>query len=119
MITAMNRIYVVPEYAEQFEQRFRTRAGLVDGMPGFIWNKVLRPVNPEDPYIVLTLWKSRAAFDAWVKSDEFVKGHARSGTLPQEAFTQPNQLELHEVFTDSRQPDLEPEPRGKPAAFHG
>ncbi|MFB3112249.1 MAG: antibiotic biosynthesis monooxygenase, partial [Gemmatimonadales bacterium] len=57
MITAMNRIYVVPEYAEQFEQRFRTRARLVDGMPGFIWNKVLRPVNPGDPYIVLTLWE--------------------------------------------------------------
>ncbi len=85
MITAMNRIHVVPEYAEQFEQRFRTRARLVDGMPGFIWNKVLRPVNPVDPYIVLTLWESRAAFDAWVKSDEFVKGHAQSGTLPQGA----------------------------------
>jgi len=113
MITAMNRIYVVSEYAEQFEQRFRTRARLVDGMPGFIWNKVLRPVNPEDPYIVLTLWESRAAFDAWVKSDEFVKGHARSGTLPEEAFMRP------EVFTDSSQPDLEPEPRGKPVAFHG
>ncbi|MCH7491753.1 MAG: antibiotic biosynthesis monooxygenase, partial [Gemmatimonadetes bacterium] len=31
MITAMNRIYVVPEYAERFEQRFRARARLVDG----------------------------------------------------------------------------------------
>jgi heme-degrading monooxygenase HmoA len=30
---------VVPEYAEQFEQRFQTRARLVDGMPGFVWNK--------------------------------------------------------------------------------
>ena len=39
MITAMNRIYVVPEYAEQFEQRFRTRAGLVDGMPGFLMSR--------------------------------------------------------------------------------
>ncbi len=48
MITAMNRIYVVPEYAEQLEQRFKTRAGLVDGMPGFIWNKVLRPVLFQD-----------------------------------------------------------------------
>ena len=67
MITVMNRIYVAPEYTEQFEQRFQTRARLVDGMPGFIWNKVLRPVNPGDPYIVLTLWESRAAFDAWVK----------------------------------------------------
>ena len=48
MITAMNRIYVVPEYAEQFEQRFRTRARLVDGMPGFIWNKV--ELNPTFAY---------------------------------------------------------------------
>ncbi|MCH7489963.1 MAG: antibiotic biosynthesis monooxygenase, partial [Gemmatimonadetes bacterium] len=63
--------------------------------------------------------ESRAAFDAWVQSDEFVKGHARSGTLPPEAFVQPSQLELHEVFMDSSQPDLEAEPRGKPVAFHG
>jgi len=41
----------VPECAKQFEQRFRTRTRLVDGMPEFIWNKVLRPVNPGDPYI--------------------------------------------------------------------
>ncbi len=119
MITAMNRIYVAPEYAEQFEERFRTRARLVDGMPGFLWNKALRPVNPGDPYIVLTLWESRAAFDSWVQSDEFMKGHARSGTLPKEAFTQRKQLEQHEVFLDSSHPNLDPEPRGKPAAFHG
>ena len=119
MITAMNRIYVAPEFAEQFEERFRTRAGLVDGMPGFVWNKVLRPVNPGDPYVVLTLWQSRATFDAWVKSDAFAKGHARSGTLPKEAFLRPSQLELHEVFTDSSQPNLAPEPRGKPVSFHG
>ncbi len=119
MITAANRIYVAPEFAEQFEERFRTRSGLVDGMPGFVWNKVLRPVKPGDPYVVLTLWESRSAFDAWVQSDEFVKGHARSGTLPSEAFTRKNELELHEVLLDSSQPDLEPEPRGKAIAFHG
>jgi heme-degrading monooxygenase HmoA len=110
---------VAPDYAEQFEERFRTRAGLVDGMPGFVWNKVLRPVNPGDPYVVLTLWESRATFDAWVHSDAFAKGHARSGTLPKEAFLKPSQLELHELFLDSSRPDLEPEPRGKPVAFHG
>ena len=32
MITVANRIYVTPEYADAFEERFRTRAGLVDGM---------------------------------------------------------------------------------------
>ena len=49
MITVANRIYVSPEYVEEFEERFRNRAGLVDGMPGFIINQVLRPVNEEDP----------------------------------------------------------------------
>ena len=54
MITVANRIYVSPEYVEEFEERFRNRAGLVDGMPGFILNRVLRPVNEGDPYIVFT-----------------------------------------------------------------
>ena len=45
MITVANRIYVAPEYQGEFEERFRNRARLVDGMPGFISNQVLRPVN--------------------------------------------------------------------------
>ena len=45
MITVANRIYVKREYADAFEKRFRERAGLVDKMPGFISNQVLRPVN--------------------------------------------------------------------------
>ncbi len=114
MITVANRIFVTPEYAEQFEDNFRNRAGLVDAMPGFISNQLLRPVNDGEPYVVFTVWESRADFDAWVRSDAFVKGHARSGTLPREAFSGPNQLELHEVIQDSSRPELEPEPRGKP-----
>ena len=52
MITTANRVYVTTEYRAEFEERFRSRAKLVDGMPGFISNQVLRPVNEEDPYIV-------------------------------------------------------------------
>lgn len=118
MITVANRIYVGPDYAEAFEERFRTRAGLVDNMPGFISNQVLRPVNEGDPYIVLTFWESREHFNAWTQSDAFVQGHARSGTLPKEAFTGPNRLELHEVIMDSSRPDLVPEPHGKPMPIH-
>ena len=53
MITVANRIYVAKEYADAFEQRFRERAGLVDQMPGFVSNQVLRPVNDGDPYVSL------------------------------------------------------------------
>src|SRR5882724_3631528 len=109
MITVANRIYVAPEYGEAFEERFRKRAGLVDGMPGFISNQVLRPVNDGDPYVVFTTWNSRQDFMDWIKSDAFVKGHAQSGTLPREAFSGPNVLELHEVIQDSTRPELPPE----------
>ena len=82
MITVANRIYVNPEYADAFETAFRERAGLVDGMPGFLSNQVLRPVNEGDPYVVLTQWESRETFLNWVRSEAFQKGHAQSGTLP-------------------------------------
>lgn len=118
MITVANRIYVDPQYAEQFEEAFRKRAMLVDEMPGFLSNQVLRPVNEGDPYVVLTLWRARADFEAWVASDAFVKGHARSGSLPREAFVRPNVLEMHEVIQDSGRPDLEPEPHGGPFKPH-
>lgn len=118
MITVANRIYVNPEYADAFEQRFRDRAGLVDKMPGFISNQVLRPVNEGDPYVVFTLWNNRQDFLNWVRSDEFVKGHAQSGTLPKDAFTKSNVLELHEVVQDSSRPDLEPELHGGPFNMH-
>lgn len=59
MITVANRIYVKPEYAEAFETAFRERAGLVDGMPGFVSNQVLRPVNEGDPYVVLTMYTDK------------------------------------------------------------
>lgn len=118
MITVANRIYVNREYADAFEQRFRERAGLVDKMPGFISNQVLRPVNEGDPYVVFTTWESRQNFLDWVRSDEFVKGHAQSGTLPKEAFSGPNALEMHEVIQDSTRPGLEPEAPGGPFRMH-
>lgn len=118
MITVANRIYVKPEYAEAFESAFRDRAGLVDGMPGFVSNQVLRPANEGDPYVVLTLWNSREDFLNWVRSDAFTKGHAQSGTLPRDAYPKANVLEMHEVVSDSSRPDLASEPPGGPFKMH-
>jgi heme-degrading monooxygenase HmoA len=107
MITVANRIYVNREYAETFEERFRNRAGLVDGMPGFIANQLLRPAREGDPYIVLTHWRAYEDFKAWTQSEAFREGHAKSGTLPKAAFDRPNKLEIHQVVLDSREPTLE------------
>ena len=118
MITVANRIYVKAEYSEAFEKVFRERARLVDEMPGFVSNQVLRPVNEGDPYIVFTLWDSREDFMNWVRSDAFIKGHAQSGTLPKEAYFKPNVLEMHEVVQDSSRPELKPESKGGPFKMH-
>ena len=101
MYVVMNRIPVHPDYAQAFEERFRQRAGAVDRMPGFIRTMVLRPDKAEDPYVVLTLWESKEAFTAWTQSAAFQEGHARSGTLPREAFRGPNKLETFTAFVDS------------------
>ena len=101
MFVVMNRISVNPTYAEQFEERFRSRAGEVDKMPGFIRNQVLRPDTPDEPYIVMTYWQSKQDFENWVDSDAFKKGHSRSGTLSQDAFRGPPKLESFEVVLDS------------------
>ena len=106
MITAANRIYVNPVFTEAFEERFRDRAGLVDTMPGFSFNQVLRPTKVGDPYIVLTFWESLGDFQAWVGSDAFKEGHAKSGSLPRAAFDRKNDLEIHQVIQDSRDPEL-------------
>lgn len=101
MFVTMNRIFVNDEYVNQFEERFRERAHEVDKMEGFIRNLVLRPKSADEPYVVMTFWRSENDFKNWVNSDAFRKGHAKSGTLPKEAFSTESHLETFEVFLDT------------------
>lgn len=98
MIVTANRIPVNPDHAAAFEARFADRASLVDGMPGFISFQLLRPLNEGDPYVVMTFWESMEAFESWTQSAAFKEGHARSGSLPSEAFTGHPKIEIHEVI---------------------
>ncbi len=95
MIVAVNRIFVKPEHREAFEERFRTRARLVETMPGFVRMEILRPMDGED-YMVMTWWKDKESFEAWVNSEAFRKGHAR-GASP-DWFSRPNVFGLYEVM---------------------
>ncbi len=101
MFVTCNRITVNPDYAAAFEERFGSRAGQVDQMPGFVSFHLLRPKNPADPYVVMTFWETEAHFTAWAKSPQFREGHARSGTLPTEAFAGRPTLELFEVIQET------------------
>ena len=54
MYIVTNRVPVASPWREQFEERFRTRAGQIDQQPGFVRLQVLRPADAESPYVVLT-----------------------------------------------------------------
>jgi len=98
MILVANRIRVAAPHASAFEAMLATRAALVDGMPGFLGIQLLRPTKDGEPYLTQTFWATRDHFEAWLRSDEFAKGHARMGALPTDTFRSHSRAEIHEVF---------------------
>ena len=74
-VVRINAITVPAERAEEFEARFAARAGEVAKSPGFEAFELLRPSDDRGVYLVYTRWESQAAFDAWVESSAFQRGH--------------------------------------------
>ena len=94
-----NRVFVKPEYASEFEQRFRRRAGQIDRQPGFVRMEILKPRSEDTPYVVLTHWADEQAFRDWVGSEDFRAAH--QDPMPAEAFADGGGLEQYQVIIDS------------------
>ncbi|WP_048308220.1 antibiotic biosynthesis monooxygenase [Halomonas sp. PR-M31] len=90
-----NRIFVNPGFEDEFETRFKARAGQIDSQPGFVAMRVLRPLGNKAPYVVETEWESQAAFRGWVNSDDFKQAHA--DPLPAEATREGGGIEQFEI----------------------
>ena len=99
MYIVTNRIPVAEGFEEMFEQRFRNRAGQIDKQAGFVRMQVLKPDTPETPYLVQTSWRDKAAFEAWVGSDDFKTAH--SNPMPKEAFSGEGKIEMFEVMIEA------------------
>lgn len=78
MIAIFNSLPVKEGAADRIVERFAESRGHVQGFPGFHSMEVLRSEGA-DEVLVITRWESRAAFDAWVGSEEFKKAHGRGG----------------------------------------
>ncbi len=75
MLVVMVRIPVGSrEESDRMLERFRNRAGLVDGMPGFMGFELLQG---DGELISLTRWASRADLDNWMNSQANAQAHAR------------------------------------------
>ena len=77
MFIAMNNFRVNPGQEAAFETRWRERETYLDQVPGFIEFALLRGDEPGE-YISHTVWRDRASFDAWTKSEAFTAGHRQN-----------------------------------------
>ncbi|MEZ5239995.1 MAG: antibiotic biosynthesis monooxygenase [Microthrixaceae bacterium] len=73
-VVKINAIEVPEGAGEELEARFAARAGAVEGQPGFQYFQLLRPVEGESRYFVVTWWEDEASFQAWLSSRDFAAG---------------------------------------------
>jgi heme-degrading monooxygenase HmoA len=78
-VVKINAIEVPEGAGPELEARFAARAGAVESSPGFQYFQLLRPVEGESRYFVMTWWESEEAFQGWMNSQDFSKGHAHGG----------------------------------------
>src|SRR5580692_6438540 len=81
MFIAMNRFRIKRGSEDAFEKVWLSRETYLDRVPGFVEFHLLRGPEAEDHtlYASHTIWQSRAAFEAWTKSEAFRAAHARAG----------------------------------------
>lgn len=99
MYIVINRIPVAPDFEQMFEERFRKRSGQIEKQTGFIRMQILKPDSPDTPYLVLTCWQDKNAFNQWVGSEDFRAAHA--SPMPTEAFLGKSAMETFEVIIDA------------------
>ena len=78
MIAIFNSLPVKEGVADEIVDRFAESRGNVQGFPGFVSMEVLKS-DAEDEVLVVTRWRDRESFEAWVRSDEFRRAHGRGG----------------------------------------
>ena len=82
MFIAMNRFQVVPGEEAAFEAVWLNRETHLGDAPGFVEFHLLRGPQRDDHalYASHTVWRSRAAFEAWTQSDAFRQAHKGAGS---------------------------------------
>ena len=82
MFIAMNRFKVTPGAEAEFERVWKSRDSHLTSVPGFIAFHLARGPQRDDHtlYASHTIWRSRAAFEAWTRSEAFRLAHAAAGT---------------------------------------
>jgi len=81
MFIAMNRFKVAHGSEADFEEVWKSRDSHLTEVPGFMEFHLLKGPSRDDHvlYSSHTVFRSKADFEAWTKSDAFRKAHAQAG----------------------------------------
>lgn len=81
MFIAMNRFQVLRGQEQAFEAVWLSRETHLETVPGFLGFHLLRGPEREDHtlYASHSRWASKAAFEAWTKSEAFRLAHRDAG----------------------------------------
>ncbi len=101
LFIAMNHFTVDPERSREFEEIWCKRERYLDEVPGFVHFAFLRGEEPGS-YASHTTWESRAAFEAWTRSEAFRKAHGQA-PIPKGLMVGHPKLQLYEaVIADEK-----------------
>lgn len=101
MFIAMNRFTITPGQETAFEAAWRTRESYLEAVPGFIRFALLKGDEPGE-YISHSTWESRAAFEAWTRSEAFRRAHGQAPLTG--ILTAPPRLSVYEAVITQETP---------------
>lgn len=98
MLIAMNRFRIALGFEAGFEALWRQRDSYLAEVPGFVSFALLKGPAHDDHmlYASHTVWESKAAFEAWTRSEHFRKAHAQR-SAPKGTYLGHPDLELFEA----------------------
>ena len=77
MYVSVSRLRVPPARAPELVAAFERRAHLVDDADGFVDLQVWQSDSDPGELVMVSRWRDRAAFKAYMKSEEHRTSHAR------------------------------------------
>jgi heme-degrading monooxygenase HmoA len=77
MYVSMSRLRIEVDRADELVRAFRARARLVDHADGFVDLQVWQSDRDAGELIMVSRWRDRAAFTAYMRSDDHKTSHAR------------------------------------------
>lgn len=100
-IVKINAITVPEGSGKALEERFAARKGAIDSQPGFEGFQLLRPVQGDKRYFVVTRWADQASYDAWWEGQGKAAHATPEGQEPKKPVSTHAELLEFEVVVDS------------------